>query len=66
MNFPIVATPDGPAHSFLNLAPKTPPPFRWEVEKADVQEFCPEALEEKRRAGAEPVLDLFSLMPKGS
>jgi len=58
MTFPTIPTPDGPQHTFRDLAPVVHPPFRWEVQTADVQVFDPAALEEKRQ----PVPDLFSLL----
>jgi len=55
-SFPTVLTPAGPQHTFLALAPVVAPPFRWEVQKADIQEFDP------AKAPAQPALDLFSLL----
>ena len=60
--FPVIPTPAGPQHTFRDLAPQVAPPFRWELQVADVQEFDPAALEAQRHAQPEPVLDLFSLM----
>lgn len=60
--FPVIPTPAGPQHTFINLAPQVAPPFQWNVQVADVQEFDPAALETQRNAKPEPVLDLFSLL----
>lgn len=39
MNFPVLPTPAGPCHSFLDMALEVAPPLRLEMQEGEAQEF---------------------------
>ena len=61
MTFPTIPTPEGPQHTFRDLAPVVAPPFQWQMQAADVQVFDPDKIEEERK----PVMDLFCFAQQG-